>query len=250
MGRMRTFVFATALFVVLAGFGTVTAAPIQTNLYGLDGLFIGTTGTTIPAGELVLGASMLMVSDDDVDGSVVPVTVTYGATKYIEVAAAFETIKSWDNGDEDETGTGDVHLLAKFSLQDRTVDYPATSVGVRVKLPMADEPLGTEETDFAIFGALDIQMRSVKGILNVEYVLAGGDYPNQVNYVVGLEIPYSDATDFSIELLDQDIVGDMIMGGATFDLGSAVNFGVGVGIGLDEDTSADFGVMGKLDFTF
>lgn len=251
MGKLRLLMSGiTVAAILVAGFGNVEAAPVKTNFYGLDGLFMGTTGTTLPAGQLVVGASMLVISDDDVDGSILPVNITYGATDSIELAAAFETYKSIDGLGEDESGTGDLHLLGKFAVQGRTVDYPATAVGVRIKLPMADDPLGTEETDFALFGAVDLAMRSVKGILNVEYVLAGGDYRNQVNYVVGLEIPYSDSTDFTLELLDQDLVGDMFAGGATFDMGPSLNFGVAVGVGLDEDTSADFAVMGKLDFNF
>jgi hypothetical protein len=235
---------------LFASVGMVDAAPVETNYYGLDGLFLGTTGSTIPAGELVVGASMLILSDDDVDGSILPVSVTYGATDTIELAAAFETYKSIETPGDDESGTGDIHLLGKFAVQGRTEHYPATAVGMRIKLPTADSPLGTEETDFAVFGAMDLNMRSVKGILNVEYVLAGGDYPNEVNYVVGLEVPYSDKTDFTFELLDQDLVGDMFAGGATFDMGPSLNFGVAIGVGLDEDTSADFAVMGKLDFNF
>ena len=176
MKKMRAITFVLVVGLIFMGAPAAKAEPIKTNLYGLEGLFFGTPGTTIEAGQLVVGASMLAASYDDADLSVLPVTVTYGATRYIELAGAFEVLKSIDNG-VDETGTGDVHLLAKFSLQDRTVDYPATAVGVRVKLPTAQDDLGTDETDFAVFGALDINMRSVKGILNAEYVLAGGDYP-------------------------------------------------------------------------
>jgi len=257
MGGMRIFKVAVAsLALILTGALTVNAAPVTTNYYGLDGLFMATTGTTLPAGKLLVGGSILVISDDVVDGSIVPVTVTYGATDKIELAAAFETYKSYDDGAQDESGTGDIHLLAKFALQARTPDYPAAAAGVRIKLPTADDPLGTEETDFALFGAVDINMRNVKGILNVEYLLAGGDFPNVVNYVVGLQIPYSDSTDFTLELLDQNfpgsgpVLGDMFAGGATFDMGPSLNFGVAVGIGLEEDTSTDFAVMGKLDFNF
>ena len=49
--------------------------------------------------------------------------------------------------------------------------------------------------------------------------------------------------------MDHDLVGDMFAGGATFDMGSALNFGVAVGFGLN-DPSADTAVMGKLTFTF
>lgn len=251
MGKMRIFTgVLVTVTILLATTVHVEAAPIKTNFYGLDGLFMATTGSTIPAGELIVGASMLVLSDDDFDGSILPVNITYGATDNIELAAAVEVYKSVDSPGADESGTGDVHLLGKFALQSQTQDYPAAAAGVRIKLPTADAPLGTEETDFAVFGAVDLMMKNVKGILNVEYLIAGGDYNNQVNYVVGLEIPYSDSTDFTLELLDQDIVGDMFAGGATFDMGPSLNFGVAVGVGLEEDTSTDFAVMGKLDFNF
>jgi len=236
--------------VVLTGAGTGMAAPVETNLFGLSGLFLGTTGTTVPGGSLAVGASMLVISDDNVDGSTLPVSVNYGATDTIEIAAAFEAIKSYDGPGGDETGTGDLYLAAKFALQEENADYPGVAAGVRLKLPMADEPLSSEETDFAVFAALDMRMKSVEGVLNVEYLLAGGDNPNQVNYVVGLRIPYSDTTDFTLELMDNDLVGDVFAGGATFDMGPSLNFGAAVGLGLDEDTSADFAVQGKLTFTF
>jgi hypothetical protein len=232
-----------------SGIGTADGAPVNTNLYGLDGLFLATSGTTIPAGELVVGASMLIISDDVVDGSTLPVSITYGASQTIEVAAAFEIYKSYDDGVDDDSGTGDLFLSGKLALQERTADYPATALGLRLKLPMADYPLGSEETDIAIFAAMDMPMKSVIGILNVEYLLPGGDAENQVNYVVGLKIPYSDTTDFSLELLDNDLVGDMLAGGATFDMGSSLNFGVAIGFGLN-DPSADFATQGKMTFTF
>ena len=143
MKKMRAIIFVLAMGLIFMGGAVAKAEPVKTNIYGLEGLFFGTPGTTIPAGQLVVGASMLATSWDDADLSVLPVTVTYGATKYIELAGAFETYKSIENG-VDETGMGDIHLLAKFSVQDRTVDYPATAVGVRVKLPTAGDDLGTD----------------------------------------------------------------------------------------------------------
>ena len=251
MGKLRLF---TGVFVIMAilliGTGSAVAAPVETNLFGLSGLFLGIDANTVAAGTLAAGVSMLIISDDTVDGSTLPVSITYGATDTIEIAAAFETYKSYDGGAGDETGTGDLYLSAKFALQEENVDYPAMAAGVRLKLPMADYPLSTEETDVAVFAALDMDMKGVTGILNVEYLLAGGDYNNQVNYVVGLRIPYSETTDFTLELIDNNLVGDMFAGGATFDMGPSLNFGAAVGVGLDEDTSRDFAVQGKLTFTF
>jgi len=94
-----------------------------------------------------------------------------------------------------------------------------------------------------------LDMKGVRGILNVEYLMPGGDDENQVIYIVGIEIPYSDTTEFTLELMDQSLVGDLFAAGATFDLGSSFNFGVAVGFGLN-DPSADFATMGKLNFTF
>jgi len=247
--RIITCVLAAAAVFAL-GVGPVMAAPLKTNFYGLDGLFLATSGKVIPAGEMLVGSTMLIVNDDNFDGTTLPVAFTYGASAKIELAAAFEAYKDVDfGGGNDDTGTGDLYLSAKYALQEENADYPATAIGLRLKLPLADDPLSNEETDFAIFAALDMDMRGVKGVLNVEYLVPGGNDENQVNYVVGIEIPYSDTTDFSLELMDNDLVGDMFAGGATFDMGSALNFGVAVGFGLN-DPSADTAVMGKLTFNF
>jgi len=250
MGKVRVHLFVSVMIAVFfVGAGSSMAAPLKTNLFGLDGLFLATSGKVIPAGEMLVGSSLLIISDDNVDGTSLPVSFTYGASSAVELAAAFEVYKSFDNGTLDDTGTGDLFLSAKYAVQEETGDYPATALGIRLKLPMADDPLGTEETDFTIFAAMDMAMKSVTGMLNVELFMPGGGAENQVNYVVGLQIPYSDTTDFSLELIDNDLVGDMFAGGATFDMGSSLNFGAAVGFGLN-DNSRDFAAMGKLTFTF
>ena len=250
MGKVRVFLSVSLVFMFMVmGTGPATAAPLKTNLFGLDGLFMATSGSTIEAGTLLIGGSMLVISDDDVDGSTLPITVTYGATSTIELAGAYEAYKSYDDGFTDDTGTGDLYFSAKFAMQEETADYPASALGLRIKLPMADAPLSNEETDITVFAAVDMDMKGVKGVLNVEYFMPGSDAENQVNYVVGLEIPYSDTTDFSLELLDNDLVGDLFAGGATFDMGSSLNFGVAVGVGLN-DPAADFAAQGKITFTF
>ncbi len=250
MDKLRVFLSVSLIVAVVAlGTGSAMAAPLKTNFYGLDGLFMGTTGSTIEAGALAVGGSILMISDDQVDGSTLPISVTYGATSTIEIAAAFEAHKSYDGPGGDDSGTGDLFLSAKFALQDETADYPATALGLRLKLPMADAPLSNEETDITVFAAVDMEMKGVAGVLNVEYFIPGGNDENQVNYVVGLAIPYSDTTDFTLELMDNELVGDMFAGGATFDMGASLNFGVAVGFGLN-DPSADFAVQGKVAFTF
>lgn len=256
MGKFRVFSLVLMLtFVLVATFGTAFAAPVKTNLYGLDGLFVATGGSTIPAGDLVVGGSGLIISDDNVDVTSAPVTVTYGVNAQLEIAAAFEVYKKVDiSGGADDTGTGDMYLAAKYAIQEENADYPGAALGLRLKLPLADDPLGTEETDFALFAAIEMTMKSVTGILNLEYLMPGGDEENEVNYVVGLEIPYSDTTDFTLELMDQIFdgrlgVGDLFAAGATFDMGSSLNFGVAVGFGLN-DPSADVATMGKLAFTF
>jgi hypothetical protein len=257
MDKVRIYLNISVILALLfMGTGSAMAHPLKTNLYGLDGLFTATGGTTIAAGELALGASMLVISDDDTDGSTLPVSITYGATDSIEIAAAFEVNKNYDDGVNDDSGTGDIYLSGKFALQEENADYPATALGIRLKLPMADTPLSNEETDVSLFAAMEMKMKSVKGILNLEYILPGGDDFNQIQYVVALEIPYSDTTAFSLELIHQPfftaqpLQGDILSGGATFDMGSALNFGVAVGLGLNEDLSSDFAAQGKLTFTF
>ena len=250
MGKVRVYLcFSVMVAVLFMGAGSATAASLKTNFYGLDGLFLATSGKVIPAGEILVGSSILIISDDNVDGTSVPVSFTYGASNAVELAAAFEVYKSFDSGAQDDTGTGDLYISAKYAVQEETGDYPATALGLRLKLPMADAPLGSEETDFTIFAAMEMDMKSVTGMLNVEFLLPGGNAENQVNYVVGLQIPYSDTTDFSLELMDNELVGDMFAGGATFDMGSTLNFGAAVGFGLN-DGAADFAAMGKLTFTF
>jgi hypothetical protein len=251
MRKIRVFSSGLVLvFVLLLAAAPAQAAPLKTNLYGLDGLFMATGGSVVPAGELAVGGSGLILTDDNGDITTVPVSITYGASARVEVAAAFEVYKSVDfGGGNDDTGTGDLYLAAKYALQEETADYPATAIGLRLKLPMADDPLSSEETDVAVFSAVEMDMKSVRGLLNVEYLMPGGDAENQVIYVVGVEIPYSDTTDFTLEIMDQDLVGDLFAAGATFDMGSSLNFGVAVGFGLN-DPSADVATMGKLDFTF
>jgi len=251
MRKIRVFSAGLLLmFILFLVAGPAQAAPQKTNLFGLDGLFMATGGTVVPAGQLTVGGSALILTDDFGDITTVPVTITYGASSKVEVAAAFEFYKSVDyGGGNDDTGTGDLYLAAKYALQKQTADYPATALGLRLKLPMADQPLSSEETDVAVFSAVELDMKSVRGMLNVEYLMPGGDAENQVIYVVGVEIPYSDTTDFTLELMDQEIVGDLFAAGATFDMGSSLNFGVAVGFGLN-DPSADVATMGKLSFTF
>ena len=250
MGRVRAFSFAPVLaLAMLLVAGSAMAAPLKTNLYGLDGLFMATGGSVVPAGQLAVGGSALILSDDNGDVTSVPVTVTYGASAQVEIAAAFEAYKSVDIPAGDDTGTGDLYLTGKYALIEESADYPATALGLRLKLPMADEPLGSEETDFAVFAAVDMNMKNIRGLLNVEYLMPGGDDENQVIYVVGLEIPYSDTTAFTLELMDQSLVGDIFAAGATFDMGSSLNFGVAVGFGLN-DPSADFATQGKITFSF
>ena len=260
MGKVRAFLcFSVIVMLLVMVAGSAVAKPLKTNLYGLDGLFLATSGTTIPAGELGVGASMLLVSDDLADGSIIPVTVTYGMTSDLEFAAAFEVFKDYDDGVDDDSGTGDLFLSAKYAVQEENADYPGTALGLNLKLPLSDEPLGTEETDISIFAAMEMEMKSVRGILNLEYLFPGGNDENQFKYIIGLEIPYSDTTDFSLELIHLPLLfdvpatlfrGDMLAGGATFDLGSALNFGVGIGIGLNDDFSSDVAAMGKINFTF
>ena len=251
MGKIRVFLSVSLVVMFLAlGTGSATAAPLKTNLFGLDGLFLTTSGSTLPSGSVAVGGSFLVVSDDNFDGTSLPLTFTYGATDKAEVGVSLEVYEAQEYGNFDDNGMGDLTVAGKFGIQDRTSDYPATAVGIRVKFPTADDGLGTDETDVTIFAAMDIDMKGVKGILNVEYFMPGGDDENQVNYGIGVGIPYSDTTEFSIELVDIPYpFGDIVAAGATFDIGSSLNFGAAIGLGLN-DPSADFAAQGKMTFTF
>lgn len=71
----------------------------------------------------------------------------------VGVADRLELQISWQplvhlRGDEDDTGTGDVTLAAKYRFFDGGSPWPALGVRPFVKLPAADEPIGSGRADF------------------------------------------------------------------------------------------------------
>jgi hypothetical protein len=251
---MRSVLVCFALVFVLVfsvSAGIAQAGPVQSNLYGLDGLFYTTSGKTVDAGSLALGGAFLFLSDDDNDLQTLPLTMTYGFSDDVEFGAALELFRNVDGPGGSESGIGDLYLSAKMEVQERTNEYPATSAGIRVRVPTADEDVELSgETDFAFFVAAELPLGSTLGMFNVEYLLVGeSDAENQVNYAFGLKIPYTETVNFAVELLDQPIVGDILVGGALFDVSDHLNFGVGVGVGLN-DPAVDVTVDGKMTLTF
>jgi len=252
MRTLRIFLGLLVLLSVASLPQISVAQPIQTNLYGLDGLFFTTGGQTLKSGDLAIGGSFLFFSDDNSDLQTIPVTFTYGFSDSIELGAAFEILRSVDpSGGPSESGIGDLFLSAKMAVQERTSELPATSVGVRLRLPTADSSVEfNDEMDLGVFLASEMPLGSTLGLINVEYLLVGdNNSENQVNYAFGLRIPYTDTVNFSVELLDQPIVGDILLGGALFDVGETMNFGAAVGLGLN-DPAVDMVVEGKITFTF
>lgn len=231
----------------------VQAEALKTNIFGLDGLFYTTGSGVVAPGTLAVGGAFLVFSDDNQDAQSLPVTVTYGLSEQFEFGAAFEVYHSVDPSSvtgNSESGIGDLYLSGKYSFQEKTSDMPGAAVGFRIKIPMADEDegLGSGETDISVMIAAETDLGSTTGMLNVEYLIPGGDDENMVNYAIGLEIPYSDTVDFTVELLDQPLVGDILSGGATFEVGSSLTIGGALGVGLN-DPSADLIVVGRLALT-
>ncbi|GBE15959.1 MAG TPA: hypothetical protein ENH32_08350 [Proteobacteria bacterium] len=239
-----------------------SSGPVSVNLNGLDGLWVATSAGTLPEGSFVVGGGFVFGNGKFGPGGgystyAVPVTVTYAFTDRIEGGASAPVIMNVDpDVGATQSGFGDVNLSIKYSLQAETQTMPAYAVGARLKLGTASDAngLGTGDTDLGIFAALDQQIGGVHGYLNVEYALRGGNMDNEVNYALGLKIPYTDSVDFTVELVDQGFItseynfGDILIGGASFDMAPSVNFGFAVGLGLN-DNSSDFLLGGKLSFS-
>jgi len=257
----RFYLFAIlALFVCAMVIPVIASAePASVNTRGLKGLWVTNSASTVGAGNLVLGGSFFYGSNGDgLDYNTysLPVTVTYGFNDKIEggVAATVLMNVNPDNVSS-ESGFGDMNLSMKYNFQEETGEMPAMAFGGRLKLPTADDGkgLGTGDTDFGIFGVVDKMIGGVRGLLDVEYVFRGGSMDNEVNYAVGVEIPFSETVDFSVELVDQGFItneylfGDMLMGAVNFDMDPSMNFGFNLGVGLNKP-STDFLFGAKLSF--
>lgn len=259
-GRIYFLSVILAMFMCTAGLqGTAAADPTSVNIKGLKGLWVGSSASTVGAGNLVFGGAFLYGTNSEAfeyNTYAIPVTVTYGFTDSFEggVAATVLTNVDPDNFSS-ESGFGDLNLSLKYAFQEETEGIPAMAFGGRLKVPTADEDkgLGTGKADFGIFGTVDKMIAGVRGLLDVEYVIRGGDWENAVNYVVGVEIPYSETVGFSVELVDQEAItneylfGDMVVGAVNFDMPPSMNFGFNLGVGLNKP-STDFMFGAKLSF--
>lgn len=261
---MRLFKLGVPFVILLFAISMIVptgsiADPVRTNLTGQDGLFVTTSGKILPEGTMVIGGGFVSATENDaVDYKVlsVPVTFTYVFNEKLQGAVAIPITTSYDpDGGTSESGTGDIQLTVKHTLQKIVKIESAAAAGLRVKLPFADDPnLGTGDSDFGVFIAVEQDFGGVITMMNVEYALLGGNAQNQINYAFGFEIPYKEKVDFSIELLDQspftmskNISGDLLLGGINLDSGTSLNLGLGLGIGLN-DNSTDYMILGNISY--
>jgi hypothetical protein len=238
----------------LAGEGSYA---VSTGMTGFDGLFFTTSGKTLKTGTLVMGGGFVYASGDGGSVSTLPFTLAGGVTDRVEAALSLPLLSRIDpDAGGSDSGIGDLDLRVKYSLQGETPELPAFAVFGHLKLATADAPQGTKKSDFGAGIAADKDFGGIQALLNLEYTVVGDDRPdgNQLNWALGLKIPYSDSTRFSVELLDQYMVtsswvaGDFVVGGISFDLPPAIDVSFNIGLGLNE-TSPDVLVGAKFDFT-
>ncbi len=263
---MRLFKFVMPFVILLFAISMIVpngaiSDPVRINFSGQDGLFVTTSGKILPEGTMVIGGGFVSASEGDVGNDYkvlsVPVTFTYVFNEKLQGAVAIPITTSRDpDVGASESGTGDLQLTVKHTLQKIVKTESAAAAGLRVKLSLADENknLGTGDTDLGVFIAVEQDFGGVITMMNVEYALLGGNAQNQVNYAFGFEIPYKDKIDFSIELVDQvpftmssNIGGDLLLGGINLDSGTSLNLGLGLGIGLN-DGSTDYMILGNISY--
>jgi len=261
---MRLFKLGVPFVILLFAISMIVptgslADPVRTNLTGQDGLFVTTSGKILPKGTMIIGGGFVSATENDaVDYKVltVPVTFTYVFNEKLQGAVAIPITTSYDpDGGTSESGTGDIQVTLKHSLQ-KIVKSEAAAAGLRIKLPFADDTkgLGTGDNDYGVFIAVEQDFGGVTTMMNVEYAVLGGSAENQINYAFGFEIPHKEKINFSIELVDQtpftmssNITGDLLIGGINLDSGTSLNLGLGLGIGLN-DTSTDYMIIGNISF--
>lgn len=256
-----------AAALILGPASLAGAHSFAVNTSGLSGLYVTTSGETLEAGTFVVGAGILFADEGDIGYTTytVPVTLTYALSDGLEGGLSMPVITDLDpDGGPSESSVGDLLVSLKYSVQKETEGLPSIAVGGRVKIPTADdeEGLGSGEVDLGLFAALDKDLSGVRGYLNVEYFIVsepdnGFPEQDQVNYAVGIGIPYKDNVDFGVELLDQSFLtspwvpgfpglqGDILLGSAYIDMPPSINLGLAVGFGLSEFAS-DFLVGGKI----
>jgi hypothetical protein len=263
---MRLFKLGVPFLVLLFAISMIVptgslADPVRINFSGQDGLFVTTSGKILPEGTMVIGGGFVSASEGDVGNDYkvlsVPVTFTYVFNEKLQGAVAIPITTSRDpDVGASESGMGDLQLTVKHTLQKIVKTESAAAGGLRIKLPLADDTngLGTGDTDFGVFIAVEQDFGGVTTMMNVEYALLGGNAQNQINYAFGFEIPHKDKINFSIELVDQvpftmssNIGGDLLLGGINLDSGTSLNLGLGLGIGLN-DGSTDYMILGNISY--
>lgn len=254
------------LFPVLLGFLVVTPAFAgDVNLSGLSGLFVASSGKTLPAGQFVVAGGGFYGGDGDFDTYAIPVIVSYGIMENLETGISFPLVTGVDpDGLKSTSGIGDMNLSVKYGFMAETEGAPAAAAGFRLKLPFADdnERLGTGNVDAGFLFAASKTIGRADCMLNVEYVLVGGDDPitgrdlnNEVNYAVGVATDYSETLRLSIELVDHAFIlnnffrGDLLLAGLRYNVMPSLELGLSGGFGLT-DPSTDLVFGGTVAYAF
>jgi len=235
------------------------------NLNGLSGLFVSSSGKTLPAGQFILAGGAYYGGDGDFDTYAIPVIVSYGMMENLEAGLSFPVVTGVDpDGLKSTSGPGDINLSFKYGFMAETAGAPAAAAGFRLKLPMADDGkrLGTGNVDAGFLFAASKTIGRADCMLNVEYVLIGGDdsltgrdLNNKVNYAVGVATDYSETLRLSVELVDQGFIlnnyfrGDLLLGGIRYEVMPSLELGFSGGFGLT-DPSTDFVFGGTVAYAF
>jgi len=108
--------------------------------------------TTLPRGAAqVEGGVVFERTSPDERAFRVEATLRFGLTDRIELRFEGEPfVHLWDG--EETSGLGDLTLSIRYRFRDARQDslWPALAVQPYVTLPTADEPIGTERTDFGL----------------------------------------------------------------------------------------------------
>jgi len=184
---MRIFKLGVPFVILLFAISMIVptgsvAEPVRTNFSGQDGLFVTTSGKILPEGTIVIGGGFVSASEGDVGNDYkvlsVPVTLTYVFSEKLQGGLSMPITTSYDpDVGPSESGTGDVQLTVKHSLQKIVKTEAAAAAGLRYKLPLADDTkgLGTGDSDIGVFIAVEQDFGGVTTMMNVEYALLESD---------------------------------------------------------------------------
>lgn len=171
---------AAWLLVASAG----TPAPAVEPAIETDRPDVSNSTKTVPRGALQVesGLEYARSSFAGTDGErrlAVQATLRAGLTDRLEIQLGGEPLVRL-RGREEATDHGDVTLGFKYRFLDSPGGFaPALGVGPLVKLPLADAPIGTERSDFALVGLASFDLPWKLGLdVNAGPALVGQTRPN------------------------------------------------------------------------